>query len=73
MPKRDAPEETDTGIVHIDAPPGLDQVTLCGLTDWLGSKGGIGHPSKKKVTCWHCRQMATFCQQHRKMPLPPQS
>jgi hypothetical protein len=52
-------------VVHIDAPGGLDCVTLCGKTDWLGEERG--YETNKPVTCWHCQQVAAFCQRHRRL------
>lgn len=51
--------------VHIDAPGGLDCVTLCGKTDWLGEERG--YETNKPVTCWHCQRIAAFCQSHRRL------
>lgn len=62
-------KEMENGMIHLEPPPGADQVTLCGLTDWLGGeKGKIGITAA--VTCNPCRAIADYCQAHRRMPKP---
>lgn len=57
--------EPDENLVHAEAPAGLDQVTLCGITDWLQAKGR-GYATKKPIDCWHCLQIIRYCQGHQK-------
>lgn len=52
--------EPDEGKTHITSPPGLDQVTLCGITDWLTSTSG-DYGTDNPVDCWHCEQIFKFC------------
>jgi hypothetical protein len=49
MPKVTEPDE---GIVHYSAPANMDQVTLCGLTDWLEITPGV--ETEETVTCNSC-------------------
>lgn len=60
--------EPDEGIVHIAETGCLDQVTLCGITDWLGCKKGV--PTDADVTCKHCLELVrivrSFRDPHRK-------
>lgn len=51
--------------VHIASPPGLDQVTLCGQTDYLLEKVKGKPVDHGPVTCWACRQIAAFCHEHK--------
>lgn len=65
--------ELETKMVHIKPPPMLDQVTLCGMTDWLGTdhKGrprGGEDVKRGPVTCQGCRWIANFCQAHKGLP-----
>ncbi len=60
--------ERDTGLIHSTAPPMSDQVTLCGLTDWLsiaGYRSKGGEPTDKPITCKPCMWFIRFCQGHR--------
>lgn len=60
-------KEMENGMIHLEPPPGLDFVTLCGITDWIGVEPGkIGVPGA--VTCNGCRAIANYCQSHRRMP-----
>lgn len=60
-------KEIENGMVHLEPPRQLDQVTLCGITDWIGRENGkIGITAA--VTCNHCRLVADYCQAHRRMP-----
>ena len=47
--------EPDEDLVHIADSGFLDQVTLCGLTDWLGRTPG--EPTDKPITCKHCLEI----------------
>lgn len=58
--------ENDGGLVHLDPPINLDQVTLCGITDWIGTLGC--EEVTAPVTCIPCRSIADYCQSHRRMP-----
>lgn len=55
--------EPDENKVHYTAPIGLDQVTLCGKSDWIGD--APGEPTTAPVDCWHCQQIVTFVKGHR--------
>lgn len=58
--------EPDERLVHLSPPLGMDQVTLCGKTDWIGvSRGTV---TTKPVTCQPCRWIAEYCQDHRRLP-----
>lgn len=46
--------EGSTGLVHYDGPGVLGNVTLCGITDWLGRPDGDGKLTKRRVTCAAC-------------------
>jgi hypothetical protein len=56
--------EPDENLVHFCAPFGMDQITLCGLTDWLQSKKR-GRPTRAPVTCQPCRWIVDYVGQHR--------
>jgi hypothetical protein len=47
--------EPDEGITHYGPPSGLDQVTLCGVPDWLGGRtpGVRTDRPANCVTCMH--------------------
>lgn len=60
--------EMETGLVHVDGAPGHDQVTLCGITDWLGCDPG--KPTTAAVTCNPCRQIVDYCQGRRRLAQP---
>lgn len=53
--------EPDEKLVHYDSVGTLDQVTLCGLTDWIGRTQG--KPTTDPVTCKPCKQIVKFVQQ----------
>lgn len=56
--------EVANGMVHIQAVPAMDFVTLCGITDWLtATQGVLG--VRGPVTCNGCRWIADFCHAHR--------
>lgn len=59
LPKITEPDEKK---VHYSAPWGLDQVTLCGLSDFLGATQGV--ETDLPVTCFACKMIAGFCQDH---------
>ena len=52
--------EPDEDVTHIVGPPGLDQVTLCGKTDWLGQTTG-DYETEKPVDCIPCEAHFKFC------------
>lgn len=52
--------EPGEDTVHIAPPPRADQVTLCGLTDWIGVEPGV--KTDKPLTCRACRDIIQFCQ-----------
>lgn len=56
--------EPDEGMVHFSPPPGLDQVTLCGLTDWIDIT--MGEETDKPVNCNMCKRIVGHIHQHRK-------
>ena len=56
--------EPDEGEVHFAPPFGLDQVTLCGITDWLDVTPG--EYTEKPVTCIHCKRLVAHIHAHRK-------
>ncbi|WP_122530944.1 hypothetical protein [Pseudomonas viridiflava] len=63
MAKESVPKvyEPDEGKTHYGPPPGLDQVTLCGIPDWLGGRTP-GQPTAKMVNCFGCKQIVDFVQ-----------
>lgn len=61
-------KELDNGMVHLNGPPGMDQMTLCGITDWIRTKGG--EPTTAPLTCQPCRWIANYCQSCRKLTAP---
>ena len=56
--------EPDENLVHFCAPPGMDQVTLCGLTDWIGTTKG--DRTEEDVTCNSCRTIVGHIHRHKK-------
>jgi hypothetical protein len=54
--------EPDENKIHIAAPLGLTQTTLCGLGDFIGATAGV--ETALPVNCWHCRMIAGYCQDH---------
>ena len=62
--KRQAPRvlEGETGLVHYEAPLGMDCVTLCHISDWLGTSQGV--PTDEAVTCQPCGWIMKFCHSH---------
>ena len=56
--------DPDLGKVHFRAPYGLDQVTMCGITDWLEGPDGV--ETDEPVTCWACKRMVGHIHSHRK-------
>ena len=55
--------EPDEGLVHYKAWASADQVTLCGLTDFIGHKKR-GAATKAKVTCISCKQIVEYIRDH---------
>lgn len=51
--------EPDEGKTHYGPPPGLDQVTLCGVPDWLGGRTH-GEDTRRQVNCFSCQQIVKF-------------
>lgn len=51
--------EPETSLVHYESPPGMDCVTLCQISDWLGV--ARGEPTAAPVTCQPCRWIMDFC------------
>ena len=66
MPKPLLPRvtEPDEGLVHFQAPAGLDQVTMCGKTDWLLDRQR-GEETTDPVTCWNCQVIADHFKRYR--------
>jgi hypothetical protein len=50
-------------MVHYASPWGMDQVTLCGKTDFIGEPEGT--PTRKAVTCQPCRWIVDYIRAHR--------
>jgi hypothetical protein len=48
--------EPDEATTHYGPPFGLDQVTLCGVPDWLGGRTP-GEPTNRIVNCLSCLQI----------------
>ncbi len=57
--------EPDEGLVHYCPPFGFDQVTLCGLTDFICAEES-GEPTDKPVNCKMCKGIVAYIHQHRK-------
>lgn len=55
--------EPDENLVHFQPPLGMDQVTLCGLTDFLKAKKA-GKPTRAAVTCQPCRWIVQWIGEH---------
>jgi hypothetical protein len=53
--------EPDENTIHYSAPDGLDQVTLCGMTDFIGHKQK-GAATDEAPTCWVCMHIFDFIQ-----------
>jgi hypothetical protein len=62
LPKITEPDYGD--MVHYAPPPGADQVTLCGKTDWIGETAG--RPVTRRVTCNLCIWIVDHIHRHRK-------
>ena len=56
--------EVEEKLVHFGSPGTADQVTLCGLTDWIGATKGV--PTTKPVTCRACKNLVRHIHAHRK-------
>lgn len=50
--------EPDEGKTHYGPPLGLDQVTLCGVPDWIGRKRG--ETTDRPVDCFSCMQIVKY-------------
>jgi hypothetical protein len=55
--------EPDADVVHIAEHGFLDQVTLCGLTDWCGAT--VGTPTRDDITCQHCLEIVRIVRSFR--------
>jgi len=55
--------EPDENKVHYASPSGLDQVTLCGLTDWIGHT--VGEDTTEPVNCYPCKNIARHFKKYR--------
>ncbi len=56
--------EPDEGYIHYAPPVGMDQVTLCGITDWIHAKKK-GYPVESGVmNCNACKWIVDFVNQH---------
>jgi hypothetical protein len=55
--------EPDANKVHYSPPLALDQVTLCGLNDFIGVSKGV--ETTEPVNCWHCRQIVEYVKNHK--------
>ena len=51
--------EPDEDVTHYAAPSGLDQVTLCGVPDWLGGRTP-GEETNRIVNCFACQQIVNM-------------
>ena len=56
--------EPAEGRTHFSPPGGLDQVTLCGKTDWIGEEKG--RITRKPITCRACQHIVEMIQAARK-------
>jgi hypothetical protein len=55
--------EPDENIVHYTAPNITGNVTLCGLTDFIGHKKP-GKATKAAVTCHPCQAIVKYIHDH---------
>ena len=55
----------EDGTIHYINVPGLDFVTLCGITDWIGAPK-YGTETRKPVTCKGCLAIVRYVQGSRK-------
>lgn len=53
--------EPDEYMTHVRPPPGMDQVTLCGLTDFIGATPETD-AGNRELNCWACKQIMKYCQ-----------
>lgn len=53
----------DPNKVHIASIGFLDQVTLCGQTDWIGMEPGV--KTDKPIDCAHCLEIVNIVRSHR--------
>lgn len=58
--------EPDEKQVHYVPPDGLDQVTMCGLTDWIGATQGW--ETSEPLTCRSCAAFAAHFQRYLHKP-----
>lgn len=58
--------EPDENKVHYGPPDGMDQVTLCGLSDFIGTSKGV--ETDAEVDCWACRQIVSHVKGRRFAP-----
>lgn len=61
-PKMERVTEPSTGHVHYESDPLSGNVTLCGLTDWIGVTPG--EPTRAPLTCKQCESIFNWCNQH---------
>lgn len=57
--------EVETGIVHYESAPRMDAVTLCQISDWLGTQGARDMEPDCPVTCQSCRWIFEYCNRFR--------
>lgn len=50
--------EPDEGLIHYAGPPGADQVTLCGRTDWIGVTAG--KETDEPINCQSCENFVMY-------------
>lgn len=62
--------EPDEDKVHYVGPLGSDQVTLCGLTDFI--QNTIGYTTTKPLNCAQCERIVNWIYEHKK-PIAPYS
>jgi hypothetical protein len=68
VPKLGRITEPDENLVHFVAPPHMGNVTLCGLTDFIGHKKK-GGPTRKAVNCVPCKAIVRYIYDHDKESL----
>jgi len=62
-PKMPCITEPDEDLVHYESESLMGNVTLCGITDFLGSTSG--EYTDESVTCSACQAIFKFCNSHR--------
>lgn len=60
MPRITEPSE---GVVHYEGAPLIGNVTLCGLTNFIGVQSG--KRTQEPVTCSACKSVFDWCNTHR--------